>query len=162
MVIANLEPIIARVQLELLPPIFITLPLSTVNCICCFNLQSLRIMRSRCTSARTVLISTTPNNAVASADLVVSAFALLKHHNSLPRCQHNCPCEPFLPPNPSPCCVPFKPKPFYFMTVQFLHKPLVRNLIKRVLEISACYISCITLRHMLVDSFKEFKSVCES
>lgn len=99
---------------------------------------------------------------MASANLVVSAFALLEHHNSLHRYQHNSPLSPFSSQILPPCCIPFKPEPFYFMTVQFLCEPLVRKLVKRVLEISACYISRITLCHMLVDSFKEFKSACES
>ena len=107
-VIANLEPITACVQLELLLPTFITFPLSTVNHVCCFNLQSLRIMRSCCTSARQALLLTTLNNAVASANLAGSAFALLEHHNSLHRCQNNFPWKPFLWSNPSSMLPPFQ------------------------------------------------------
>lgn len=108
MVIANLEPIILCVQLELLFPVFITLPLSTVNYICCFNLQTLRIMKSSCTSAQSVLILTTLNSVTAPANFVISAFVLLEQHNSLHGSQGDSPCEPFLLSNLSSVPPPFQ------------------------------------------------------
>lgn len=110
MVIANLEPIIACVQLELLFPVFITLPLSTVNCICCFNLQTLRIMSSSCTSAQSILILTILDSVVASSSFVFSASVLPVQHNSLHGSQWDSPQEPFLPTNLSSMLLPFQTK----------------------------------------------------